>query len=326
MPLARARAATRESGSTAPTHRGWSNLVAGPSLRQAGPRSARRQAAAPCRLVARWIECSRRAARRGPAPSPSGGATTMPSARHPALDRLLAARARVRRSASPSRPFRRVLERSLVGTLGDETAGRRRRARSRTPTTRRPARRRPSSARTGRSAALKAPTPPRAYALAADGVFGQAASPVFVPPWNRIAPALLPRLRALGFRGLSTFRRSPRRAQPAPGLAQINTHLDPIDWRGGRGLAARCRDRWRRPVRSRAGCASATPRREPDRLPDPSPRPRRGDLALLRRRCWSVLPQTSGHSSYPSPQTLFPCPWRAEPVSRRRSLFIEAVR
>ncbi len=55
--------------------------------------------------------------------------------------------------------------------------------------------------------------------------------PVFVPPWNRIAPALVPRLRDLGYRGLSTFKDRSSSA-PAPGLVQVNTHVDPIDWHG----------------------------------------------------------------------------------------------
>jgi len=39
----------------------------------------------------------------------------------------------------------------------------------------------------------------------------------------------------LGYRILSTA--TPRNAiWAAPGLEQINTHLDPIDWRGSRGL------------------------------------------------------------------------------------------
>lgn len=66
-------------------------------------------------------------------------------------------------------------------------------------------------------------------------LFGPALAPVFVPPWNRIAPALLPRLPGLGYRAVSAF--GPRSAaQAAPGLLQVNTHLDPIDWRGTRGL------------------------------------------------------------------------------------------
>lgn len=67
-------------------------------------------------------------------------------------------------------------------------------------------------------------------------LFGAALRPMFVPPWNRVAPGLVPALPDLGFAMLSTF--TPRKAaEAAPGLAQINTHLDPIDWRGSRSLA-----------------------------------------------------------------------------------------
>ena len=68
------------------------------------------------------------------------------------------------------------------------------------------------------------------------GVFGDRVSPMFVPPWNRIAPEVVQQLPGLGYRFLSTA--TPRKtAKPAPELEQINTHLDPIDWRGTRGLA-----------------------------------------------------------------------------------------
>ena len=61
--------------------------------------------------------------------------------------------------------------------------------------------------------------------------------PIFVPPWNRIAPELIPCLPGLGFTALSTF--TPRQSPlAAPGLAQVNTHLDPIDWKGSRSLVA----------------------------------------------------------------------------------------
>jgi predicted glycosyltransferase len=60
--------------------------------------------------------------------------------------------------------------------------------------------------------------------------------PVFVPPWNRISAEFVPLLAGLGYRGLSGFgARGAREA--APGLYRINTHIDPIDWRGTRGLA-----------------------------------------------------------------------------------------
>lgn len=57
--------------------------------------------------------------------------------------------------------------------------------------------------------------------------------PVLVPPWNRIAPHLVPLLPEIGFRGLST--NGPRaREHPVRGLLQNNVHLDVIDWRGKR--------------------------------------------------------------------------------------------
>ncbi|WP_406856563.1 glycosyltransferase [Alsobacter sp. KACC 23698] len=67
-------------------------------------------------------------------------------------------------------------------------------------------------------------------------LFGARSLPILAPPWNRIDAALVPLLPGCGFRGLSTFK--PRaQASPAPGLLQVNTHFDPIDWRGSRGLA-----------------------------------------------------------------------------------------
>jgi len=63
--------------------------------------------------------------------------------------------------------------------------------------------------------------------------FGATFLAVLVPPWNRLEPQLVDRLTAGGFSGLSTFGRRPDR-EAAPGLIQVNTHLDPIDWRGGR--------------------------------------------------------------------------------------------
>jgi hypothetical protein len=65
---------------------------------------------------------------------------------------------------------------------------------------------------------------------------GGMALPVFVPPWNRAAPELVAALPGLGYRGVSMFK-DRRAALPTPGLVQVNAHLDPIDWRGGGGLA-----------------------------------------------------------------------------------------
>ncbi len=61
-------------------------------------------------------------------------------------------------------------------------------------------------------------------------LFGAAALPVLVPPWNRIAPDVVAGLPALGFRALSVY--GP--ARPAP-LRVVNTHVDLMDWRGSGG-------------------------------------------------------------------------------------------
>ncbi|WP_185985072.1 glycosyltransferase [Aureimonas mangrovi] len=63
---------------------------------------------------------------------------------------------------------------------------------------------------------------------------GERVLPVLVPPWNRIDEELVPRLSALGYRGLSTF--GARASRCRDGLAICNTHCDPIDWRRGGGL------------------------------------------------------------------------------------------
>ncbi|HEV8672405.1 MAG TPA: polysaccharide deacetylase family protein [Methylomirabilota bacterium] len=68
------------------------------------------------------------------------------------------------------------------------------------------------------------------------GALGERAWPAFVPPWNRIAPAVVARLPAVGYRALSGF--GPRAtAEAAPGLHQLNCHADPIRWREARRFA-----------------------------------------------------------------------------------------
>jgi hypothetical protein len=66
--------------------------------------------------------------------------------------------------------------------------------------------------------------------MALERLFGSRPLPVLVPPWNRIAPALVPTLPEIGFAGLSVFgpRRRPR---PVRGLLEVNTHVDLIDWK-----------------------------------------------------------------------------------------------
>lgn len=85
---------------------------------------------------------------------------------------------------------------------------------------------------------------PAEYVVADLAMGGQALEkfanrlPVLVPPWNRIAPHLVPFLPEIGFRGLSTIGIRKREA-PVRGLHQSNVHLDVIDWRGKRTGAAR---------------------------------------------------------------------------------------
>jgi len=70
----------------------------------------------------------------------------------------------------------------------------------------------------------------QAMALMRD-VFAGCFQPVLVPPWNRIAPELVPHLLGLGFAGLSAFGAC-RNRHPAPGLAQANCHVDLLYGRG----------------------------------------------------------------------------------------------
>ena len=64
-------------------------------------------------------------------------------------------------------------------------------------------------------------------------LFGERALAVLAPPWNRFAQARVGDLARAGYIGLSSFQ--PRQARElAPGLLQINTHVDIIDWRAGR--------------------------------------------------------------------------------------------
>ncbi len=66
-------------------------------------------------------------------------------------------------------------------------------------------------------------------------LFGDRLQPMFVPPWNRVNPELGQHLVAIGYDTLSTY--TPRDSKfAAPGLIQINTHLDPIAWHCGRSL------------------------------------------------------------------------------------------
>lgn len=62
-------------------------------------------------------------------------------------------------------------------------------------------------------------------------LFGDRVLPLFVPPWNRMAPDMPACLSASGYRAVSAFGPSPAKQD---GIVWVNTHLDLIDWRGTR--------------------------------------------------------------------------------------------
>jgi len=62
---------------------------------------------------------------------------------------------------------------------------------------------------------------------------GQDFVPVLAPPWNRIRKDLVDKLPALGIHGISAYGPQTSR-EPAPGLRQVNTHVDVVAWRRGR--------------------------------------------------------------------------------------------
>jgi hypothetical protein len=57
--------------------------------------------------------------------------------------------------------------------------------------------------------------------------------PVLAPPWNRMREDLLDKLPGIGIRGISAYGAQKSR-EPAPGLRQVNTHVDVVAWRRGR--------------------------------------------------------------------------------------------
>ncbi|MGL4729145.1 MAG: polysaccharide deacetylase family protein, partial [Bosea sp. (in: a-proteobacteria)] len=62
--------------------------------------------------------------------------------------------------------------------------------------------------------------------------FGETAGTWYVPPWNRLSREVAGWLPSHGFAVLSGFGAVP--AAPIEGLAEINTHIDIMNWRGGR--------------------------------------------------------------------------------------------
>jgi hypothetical protein len=69
-----------------------------------------------------------------------------------------------------------------------------------------------------------------------NSLFPERLVPMFVPPWNRIAPEVVECLGKAGFSALSRF--GPAPDVPFGSVAEINTHIDIMDWRGSRG----CKD------------------------------------------------------------------------------------
>lgn len=66
-------------------------------------------------------------------------------------------------------------------------------------------------------------------------LFGDRFLPILVPPWNRIDAVVTAALPSSGFAGLSGY--TPRQeTHAAPGLARVNTHVDPIAWRMDRSF------------------------------------------------------------------------------------------
>lgn len=61
-------------------------------------------------------------------------------------------------------------------------------------------------------------------------LFGETLSGILVPPWNRMSPAVAARLGESGFSAVSTFGWK----DAATTLPHLDTHVDLIDWRGGR--------------------------------------------------------------------------------------------
>lgn len=65
-----------------------------------------------------------------------------------------------------------------------------------------------------------------------EAIFGDRVLPVFVPPWNRMGNDAAAALPAAGYRMLSGYR-----GRPEGPLPRLDTHVDLVDWRGGRRFA-----------------------------------------------------------------------------------------
>jgi hypothetical protein len=69
--------------------------------------------------------------------------------------------------------------------------------------------------------------------LRLEKLFGSTFQPILTPPWNRICREAADNIHRCGLRRLSCF--GSRRPEEAERV--VNTHIDIIDWHGGRGFA-----------------------------------------------------------------------------------------
>jgi hypothetical protein len=68
-----------------------------------------------------------------------------------------------------------------------------------------------------------------------EAIAGDRFLPVLAPPWNRMPDRLASQLAGAGLRGMSQY--GPRsRPESAPGVPQVNTHVDVIAWRTNRAF------------------------------------------------------------------------------------------
>lgn len=67
-----------------------------------------------------------------------------------------------------------------------------------------------------------------------DELFGPRWVHILVPPFNRIAPAVVAGLPAIGFFGLSTY--APRTYLPRQDFIEVNTHIDIMSWTDTQGF------------------------------------------------------------------------------------------
>ena len=65
-----------------------------------------------------------------------------------------------------------------------------------------------------------------------EAIFGERVLPVFVPPWNRMGADAAGALPAAGYEVLSGYR-----GRPECPLPRLDSHVDLIDWQGGRRFA-----------------------------------------------------------------------------------------